>query len=220
MTTIAVLSLFLVLGIGMFAAFNDLEAFFEERRIGIASIWSHIPSFLFIAANGLLGLAFQAWALSAPATGGINAILQVEHPLLKALVIGTSIPLIVRSRWYSTGVGEGKALGPEWFYEWIRRRVLQKLNDRSVELKQRLAASQADRLKAIAGLPDEVLKRVLETRRPFSSDGEMREIQQEFDNYTARFSGQHGSQAHLRALIAWAVDSIGYARTKRFIESQ
>ena len=69
------------------------------------------------------------WALESKADSVINAVLNVEEPWAKTLVIALGVPVLLRSRLFT--FRDNLSFGINAAYEWFRRGALRKLNEHS-----------------------------------------------------------------------------------------
>ena len=212
---IAILICFLF---GALAAYMDIASFFREKKLGVARIIREAGAMLFIAANGLIGLGFLLWSLS-DTNAKINEVLPFKDVLGRGLVIGLSIPMLIRSKWFSIKQDGTSAAGIEAIYQWARIGVLHRVHRKSLGIKRRIARRYAGILEGRAQVPDRLLQYVLDVLEPFSkSERELDDLKAEYSKLAEAYAAQPASKEHLRELFVWAMDKCGIRSAESFLE--
>lgn len=194
-----------VFGLGVLAAYMDIESFFRKGRISYVAR-NNGRFLLFLLLNGALSSLVLIWALLSDRGSAINQVIQVEPPWAKMFVVGFGVPLLLRSKLFSFGQDQ-VAAGPAFVYDWLRLKALYSINTESARIKGEIATRLAGALVGRASVPEKIKELVDDYVRPFASDGEKAQIQKEFDAIQSRQgAGNPLSPEHLRHLVRWAMD--------------
>jgi hypothetical protein len=205
--TIAAVLASLLLASG--AAYFDISFFFKEKKIGVGNIFRQAASTLFLLGNGLIAVAFLWWSLRDPASP-INALFSFENPFMKGIAIGLSVPLLIRSKWFSIAKEEGsKPAGVEALYDGIRGNVLHRINTWSIKLKNQISRDFARRLEKKENVPEKLLEIVKQETKPFLPDSERKEMIEEYKRYEEAYKKSQNHQDYLERLFRWAMDWCG-----------
>ena len=204
--------------IGAAAAYMDIDRFYRKRRVSILTVLRHIPTDIFIIANGLLGVMLIAWALRTGNESPINRILP-DLELAKVLTVGVSVPVLIRSKFFSFGENR-KPFGVEFFYEWIRNKTLYSLNHFLLNIKDVESSRFARLFQGDNDVSDDLWERVRETAQQFPDEFDVADLQKEYKNYERQFVDEVGSEKHLKKTIRWAMDTIGVEPTKEMLEKR
>lgn len=210
-----ILSLSIVFLMGTLTAYMDLSSFFRRKRISIVTIFRHWVGLLFLIANGTIGSLFLIWAFT-DKNAVINKMIPSSNPIIVALIIGVSVPVIIRSKWFTIGPSERSAVGLAAIYEWIRINVLHRVHQHSIHLKDKLIKKYSMLVESNAEIANEIHRKVIDEVRPFiSSDSELEELDAEFNNIQGDFEDREGTQRHLSEIFKWAIErtSISYFKS-------
>ncbi len=205
-------SVFLALGAGAggcFAAYMDIDHFFRQKKIGITPILRSNSSLAFILANGLIAVGLVWWALESKADSVINAVLNVEEPWAKTLVIALGVPVLLRSRLFT--FRDNLSFGINAAYEWFRRGALRKLNEHSAVTKNQIAKQYASRFAGDAEFPDWLRGETVDLVKLFADEKALAELEGEFKNYAERYKAEPVSAVHCEKIIRLAFDNAGIA---------
>jgi hypothetical protein len=213
----ALIAIFICFSFGAFTAYKDIESFFIERKIGVSRIYRQSAALAFIVGNGLIGVGILIWALS-DSTAAINTLL-VDSVVGKGIIIGVSVPLIIRSKWYSMKQDGSSPAGLEMIYLKIREDVLWQVNKNSVAEKERIAEKFASLLEGNETVPEKVLQHVISIREPFVSKDQLHEIRAEFDAMIPSKANEVASKKHLTELILWAMNNCGIEDSEKYLKS-
>ena len=194
---------------GSFAAYVDIDNFFRQKKIGITPILRSGSSLTFILANGLIAVGLVWWALESKADSVINAVLNVEEPWAKTLVIALGVPVLLRSRLFT--FGDNLSFGINAAYEWVRRGALRKLNEHSAVIKNQIAKQYASRFAGDAEFPEWLQEETLALVNPFTDEKALAKLEGEFANYGERYKTQTTSAVHCEKIIRLALDNAGIA---------
>lgn len=194
---------------GCFAAYMDIDHFFRRKKIGFTPILKFSPSLTFILANGFIAVGLVWWALESEADSAINAVLNVEEPWAKTLVIALGVPVLLRSRLFT--FGDNRSFGINAAYEWVRRGALRRLNEHSAVIKNRIAKQYAGRFAGDAEFPEWLREETLALVNPFTDEKALAELKGEFANYGERYKTQATSAVHCEKIIRLALDNAGIA---------
>lgn len=164
---------------GSFAAYVDIDNFFRQKKIGITPILRSGSSLTFILANGLIAVGLVWWALESKADSVINAVLNVEEPWAKTLVIALGVPVLLRSRLFT--FGDNRSFGINAAYEWVRRGALRKLNEHSAVIKNKIAKEYAERFADDAGFPEWLRGETVDLVKLFADEKALAELEGEFN---------------------------------------
>jgi hypothetical protein len=205
-------------GLGALITYVDISSFFSEKKVGAASIIRVFSANLFISANGLIGLAILAWALSDP-TAKINSVLPFESAIGKAFIIGISIPAIIRSKWFTVMSKDEKTnpAGLEAIYLWFKDQVLMKVLNHSLIRKDKICISYAKKLEGDKSVPDKVHERVAEIIGKIKIEL-LPEREREYKNIEQAYSDDIASFEHLKKLFNWAIDSTNISLMKAYFK--
>lgn len=213
-------AMLICLFLGGFTAYMDIASFFKLKRIGVAGILQQPAALSFLLGNALLAAAFLMWALSSP-QAKINAVLPLDGVIAKGILIGVTVPALLRSRWFSVSSKEesgSSAAGIEAIYEWFRRRVLEQVNGRSIHQKEIIALRYARQLEGKAEVLEYLRRRVQAQLELFESVETFEEHLREYENYANYYAEDVASQDHLMEVIQWAMDATGIKFTKQRLE--
>lgn len=194
---------------GSFAAYMDIDHFFRRKKIGFTPILKFSPSLAFILANGFIAVGLVWWALESEANSAINAVLNVEEPWVKTLVIALGVPVLLRSRLFT--FGDNRSFGINAAYEWVRRGALRKLNEHSAVIKNQIAKEYAERFADDAGFPEWLRGETVDLVKLFADEKALAELEGEFANYGERYKTQTTSVVHCEKIIRLALDNAGIA---------
>ena len=198
-------------------AYMDIYTFFSKKRISVVSILSVLSADAFILLNGLLGLAILAWALM-DLQAKINTVLSFESAVGKGLIIGFSIPMIIRSKWFSLTTKDGSSsAGLDALYEWIKYNVLTRVQSVNYLRKKHFAQVHARSLNGKKSVPDKVYETVCKLVKPFKPDEEFEELQKEYNNINRRYKNELATIDHLQELFEWAMDNTSLSSMKRYL---
>ena len=212
-----VIACLICFGLCSLTAYMDLHTFFSEKKTSVVSIIRVLSADLFIVLNGFLGLAILIWALMDP-QAKINKVLSFESAIGKGLIIGISIPVLIRSKWFSlTTKDGGSSAGLEAIYEWIKFNVLQRVQSNSFLRKKHFAQVHAKKFEGKKSVPDKVLDGVCKLVKPFKSDDQIEELKKEYDNIKRRYNSKLASIAHLQALLEWAIDNTNISSMEQYL---
>jgi hypothetical protein len=204
--------------LGALITYVDISSFFSERKVGAASIIRVFSADLFISANGLIGLAILAWSLSDP-TAKINSVLPFESAIGKALIIGISIPALIRSKWFTVMSRDEKTnpAGFEAIYLWFKDQVLMKVLNHSLIRKDKICIFFAKKLEGDKSVPEKVHERVAEIIGKIKIEL-LPEREKEYKNIEQAYSDDPASFEHLKKLFNWAIDSTNISLMKAYFK--
>lgn len=207
-------------------AYKDVDSFFKSKRIGLAPVFKHRPTLLFLLGNSALAVVLLGWSYSSP-NAAINSVIPdpLSSDFSKALFIGLGLPMLLRSRISGDPEQNDLLIGLEGLYKWVKDKVLIDLNRYSGHEKRKQArqlSQQHHNANSVADLIED-LRKFVRDDVGFSQDQKrVSQFSKQFDDLiTSRTGGDsaNASVSDLEKVIRLVLDTIGVKPTVQYFRS-
>ena len=212
--------------LSLLIAYKDIDSIFTSKKIGLAPIFKHLPTFAFLFGNSMLAVSLLAWSYSSP-TAAINSLIPepLRGDIASAFFIGFGLPMLLRSRVTEVGkTGEEILVGLEGIYRWIKDKVLVDLNRYSGREKMKHARVYAHDYHSNPGVEDliEDLKEFVHNDLNFAEDEDRTSaFEAQFNNITSSVGSlDQATERDLEKVIRLVLDTIGVKPTIQFFGSR
>ena len=197
------------------AAYVDISSFFRQRRIGVGSVFRQPSALMFVVCNGFVSVLLLYWALT-DSELFINRLFTSDNPVLKGIVIGLSVPLLIRSKWFSVAKTDGnQPAGFEAIYEWIRLNVLQNVNTWSIRIRVKISQKFAKILVEKQNVSEQLRDIVDQEITPFENQDRKIEILDGYDRIQSKYADE---EEKLKQLLRYALDYCGIAPIRKHLK--